>query len=147
MAHRYTNVVIHLVFSTKERRNMIPDEIQPKLWPHFDGIGKNHELPVLTAGGTANHAHVLLALPADMSVARAVQLLKTNSSHWIGEHGIHFQWQEGYGAFSVSTTNLDAVRHYIAHQQEHHSRHSYEDEFRGMLRRAGLTFVESEVFA
>jgi REP element-mobilizing transposase RayT len=147
MAHRYANVIIHTVFSTKERTNSIPDDLQPKLWKYFAGIGANHELPILTSGGTANHAHVLLALPADMAVARAVQLLKANSSRWIGEHGIDFHWQEGYGAFSVSTTNVDAVRHYIAHQAEHHRSHSYEDEFLGMLRRAGVAFSQVEVFA
>src|ERR1051326_2755248 len=117
MAHRYANVIIHSVFSTKHRVSCIPHDLQPKLWKYLGGIGKNHEVPILTAGGTANHAHVLIALPADMSVAHAVQLLKTNSSRWIGEHGIDFHWQEGYGAFSVSTTNVDAVRHYIAHQE------------------------------
>ena len=147
MAHRYANVIIHTVFSTKDRQNAIPDDLQPKLWKYFGGIGTNHELPILTCGGTANHAHVLIALPADMAVARAVQLLKANASRWIGEPGIDFQWQEGYGAFSVSTTNVEAVRHYIAHQSEHHRQHSYEDEFLGMLRRAGMTFQESEVFA
>ena len=147
MAHRYANVIIHTVFSTKERASSIPDDLQPRLWKYLGGIGKNHEVPILTAGGTANHAHVLIALPADMSVAHAVQLLKANSSRWIGEHGIDFHWQEGYGAFSVSTTNVDAVRHYIAHQAAHHQKRSYEDEFLGMLRRARMTFDEKDVFA
>ena len=147
MAHRYANVIIHTVFSTKDRRDAIPDDLQPKLWKYFSGIGNNHDLPILTSGGTANHAHLLMALPADMAVARAVQLLKANSSRWIGEHGIDFHWQEGYGAFSVSTTNVEAVRHYIAHQAEHHRQRSYEDEFLGMLRRARMTFNEAEVFA
>jgi REP element-mobilizing transposase RayT len=82
---------------------------------HFVGIGKNRNIPTLAAGGMANHAHILFALPSDVSIAKAVQTFKANSSRWLGEHGIGFAWQEGYGAFSVSPSNVDAVKHYIRH--------------------------------
>lgn len=146
MAHQYPNVIIHCVFSTSGRRDLIPADLQPRLWKYLGGIGANHDIPVLVAGGTANHAHVLISLPANMSIAKTVQLLKANSSRWIGEHGIDFHWQEGYGAFSVSASNVDAVRRYIQHQAQHHHRRSYEEEFVTILKRSGVTFEAATVF-
>ena len=129
MAHKFPNILIHLVFSTKNRRDLIPDELRTLLWKYLAGIGRNHKIPVLAVGGTANHVHVLITLPTDTTVAKAVQVLKANSSRWVGEHGIDFAWQEGYGAFSVSASHLPVVRDYIGHQQRHHAKRSYEDEF------------------
>ena len=106
MAHTYPNVLVHCIFSTKQRRNSIPEELLEKLRMYFVGIGKGHGIPVLCAGGTANHAHLLIALPVSMPLAKAVQALKANSSRWLGEHGFEFAWQEGYGAFSVSASNV-----------------------------------------
>ena len=146
MAHKYPNILIHLVFSTKNRRDIIPDELRTKLWKYIAGIGRNHDIPVLTAGGTANHAHLLIVLPSDLTVAKAVQVLKANSSRWMGEHGIDFAWQEGYGAFSVSASNADAVRNYIEHQPEHHARRSYEDEFLALLRKTRMNYEPEQVF-
>jgi len=141
MAHKYPNILIHLVFSTKERRDLIPIQLHALLWKYLAGIGRNHNIPVFCAGGTANHVHLLIALPSDVTVAKAVQVLKANSSRWIGEHGIAFAWQQGYGAFSVSASHVPVVRNYIEHQPEHHAKRSYEDEFLHFTRhsRAGLS--------
>lgn len=109
MAHSYSRNHIHLVFSTKERRNTIPTEWQARLWAYIAGICKNYEMIAITVGGTENHVHALFHLPAKLSLAKAVQLLKGNSSKWMGEQGHRFAWQEGYGAFSVSSSNLDQV--------------------------------------
>jgi len=146
MAHKYPNVLIHCVFSTKARENSIPDELRPKLWKYFAGIGRNHHIPVLTAGGTANHVHLLIVLPSDVTLAKAMQVLKANASRWLGEHGISFAWQEGYGAFSVSSSNLPAVKRYIENQAEHHSRRSYEEEFTALLRKSGVPYESAHVF-
>ncbi|HMB83863.1 MAG TPA: IS200/IS605 family transposase [Terriglobales bacterium] len=146
MAHRYPNILIHLVFSTKNRRDLIPNELRTVLWKYLAGIGRNHKIPVLAAGGTANHVHLLIALPSDVSTAKAVQILKANSSRWVGEHSIDFAWQEGYGAFSVSASHLPVVRDYIAHQQQHHAKRSYEDEFLTLLRKTGVGFEPEQVF-
>jgi putative transposase len=113
---------------------------------YFVGIGKGHDFSVLCAGSTANHAHLLIVLPASMPLAKAVQVLKANSSRWLGEHGFDFAWQEGYGAFSVSASNRDAVRHYIEHQQEHHAKHSFEDEFVSLLRKSNVAFDPKFVY-
>jgi len=110
------------------------------------GIGKGHDIPVLCAGSTANHAHLLIVLPASVSLAKAIQVLKANSSRWLGEHGFDFAWQEGYGAFSVSASNAEAVRHYIEHQDEHHAKHSFEDEFVSLLRKSNVAYDPQLVF-
>lgn len=146
MAHKYPNLLIHLVFSTKESANLIPNELLPRLWKYFAGIGRNHGTPVLAAGGTSNHSHLLIALPSDMTPAKAVQVLKANSSRWIRQHGIAFTWQEGYGAFSVSSSNKAAVVDYIDHQAEHHRGRSYETEFEAMVRKSGMRFEAEEAF-
>jgi len=135
MAHSYSRNHIHLVFSTKERRNSIPKEMQPKLWAYIAGICKNYEMIAVAIGGTENHVHVLFHLSPKISLAKAVQLLKGNSSKWIGEQGMDFAWQEGYGAFTVSSSNLDAVTRYIRNQEAHHRKFSFEDEFRAILKK------------
>jgi len=146
MAHKYPNVLVHCVFSTKERRNTIPAELQSRLYRYFAGIGKNHKIPILCAGGTANHAHLLMALPSDIALAKAIQVLKANSSRWLGEHGIAFAWQEGYGAFSVSASHRQAVKDYIEHQAEHHARRSFEDEYLALLTKSGVVYDPQWVF-
>ena len=146
MAHKFPNLLIHIVFSTKNRRDLIPNELQTLLWKYIAGIGRNHKIPVLAVGGTANHVHVLIALPTDVTVAKVVQILKANSSRWIGEHNIDFAWQEGYGSFSVSASHLQIVRDYIEHQPQHHSKRSYEDEFLTLLRKTGVGFEPEQVF-
>jgi putative transposase len=146
MAHKYPNILVHCVFSTKERKNLIPDEMIPKLCKYFAGIGRNHGIPVLAAGGISNHSHLLIALPADVSVAKAIQVLKANSSRWLHEHGLEFAWQEGYAAFSVSSSNRDAVKEYIEHQAQHHQKRSYEGEFELMLRKSGIAIDPKEAF-
>jgi putative transposase len=144
MGHKYPNVLVHLVFSTKNRESLIPPELQSKLHAYISGIGKNKRIPVIAVGGTGNHVHVLIALPSDVSVSKAVQLLKANSSRWMGEHHIFFQWQEGYGAFSVSAPNRDAVIAYITNQPQHHAQHSFNEEFAAMLSKAGVAFDPAE---
>lgn len=146
MSHSYPNLLVHCVFSTKERRDAIPEELRDKLWKYLAAIGKSHKLPVLEAGGTANHVHLLLALPADAPLSRAMQTLKANSSRWMGDHGVDFWWQQVYGAFSVSASNADRVRDYIRHQAEHHRKRSFEDEFVALLSGSGVNYDPKFVF-
>jgi len=100
----------------------------------------------LAAGGISNHVHLLIALPPDVPITKAIQVFKANSSRWLREHVIEFKWQEGYGAFSVSSSNRDAVKHYIEHQAEHHRKRTYEKEFETMLRKSRIVFDLKEVF-
>ena len=146
MAHTYPNVLVHCVFSTKERRSTIPNDLLPGLLAYMNGIGANIRVPVIAAGGIANHLHLLVALPATITLAKAMQTFKANSSRWMGEHGIDFAWQDGYGAFSVSASNREAVRHYIEHQADHHRKRSFEDEFVVLLKRSGVDYDPKFVF-
>jgi putative transposase len=146
MAHSYSRNHIHLVFSTKERRNTIPKEFLPRLFSYIAGICKNYEMIPIAIGGTENHVHILLHLSPKLSLAKAVQLLKGNSSKWMGEQGIDFAWQEGYGAFSVSSSNLDQVERYIRSQEAHHRKFSFEEEFRALLKKHHVEYDPKHIF-
>jgi len=91
-------------------------------------------------GGTANHVHILFHLSPKTALAKGVQHIKSNSSKWMGEQGIEFAWQEGYGAFSVSSSNLDQVAGYIRNQEAHHRKFSFEEEFRALLKKHGVEY-------
>ena len=146
MAHSFSRNHIHLIFSTKDRRNTITKEWQPRFWAYLAGICANHEMIALAVGGTENHVHVLLHLPPKLALAKGVALLKANSSKWMGEQGKDFSWREGYGAFSVSSSNLDQVTRYIQNQEAHHRKSSFENEFRALLRRHGLEYDPKYIF-
>ncbi len=138
MAHSYTGNFVHCVFSTKGRKEIIPPKIQETLWAYFVGIARNLNVPILAAGGTANHVHLLFSLPATLPLAAVIQKFKANSSRWMGERGIYFAWQVGYGAFSVSPSMLSIVKAYIQNQPEHHKKRGFEDEFSAWLRKSGV---------
>ncbi len=147
MAHSYNANFVHCIFSTKERRNLIPQELQEQLWAYLLGIANNLKIKTLAIGGTGNHVHLLLGLPATMTLAEAMQKLKANSSRWLGEQGIEFQWQEGYGAFSVSPSLVETVKAYIRNQGEHHKKRSFEEEFRVLLDKSGVAYDAEKLFA
>ena len=138
MAHSFSRNHLHVIFSTRERRKTIPREWQPRLWAYLAGICKNHGMIALAVGGTEDHVHLLFHLPPKLALAKAVLLLKSNSSKWMGEQGREFSWQEGYGAFSVSSSSLNAVIRYIQNQEAHHRKISFEEEFRAILKRHGV---------
>ncbi len=119
---------------------MIPDELQVKLWAYFSGIAKNHSMPLVAAGGIANHAHLLFALPATLSLSEIVKKVKGGSSRWMRGQGIDFEWQEGYCAFSVSPPAVEAVKAYIAGQRYHPEKKSFEEEFAALLRKCGVDY-------
>jgi putative transposase len=146
MSHSYNTNLIHLVFSTKERRNLIPRELQEKLWAYFVGIGRNHKIPVLAAGGIPNHIHLLFGLPATSDLSTAVATFKANSSRWLSEHGHRFAWQEGYGAFSVSPSRAESVKSYIRTQEEHHRKRTFEEEFVTLLEKSGVPYDPKYLF-
>lgn len=146
MPHAYTANFVHCVFSTKERRDTIPAEIQEKLWAYLIGVARNLRIEMLAVGGTRNHIHVLIGLPAKLPLSEAVQKLKANSSRWMGEHSVEFEWQKGYGAFSVSPSMLGTVKAYIRNQAEHHKKRNCEEEFLALLRKSGVGFDADHVF-
>jgi putative transposase len=146
MSHSYSQNHLHIVFSTKDRQKIIRPAMQPKLWSYMAGIARNHGFLVLANGVMPDHVHLLIQLPPVLALAKAISLLKSNSSGWINEHGMEFNWQEGYGAFSVSTSNLGTVKRYIANQEQHHRKKTFEHEFEGLLRKHGIPFDPKYVF-
>ena len=144
MPHALTSNLLHCVFSTKDRINSIPDP--QALGRYLGGVAREKKIPLLIAGGTGNHLHLLLALPAAMPLAKAVQDLKGNSSRWLNQHGSRFAWQEGYAAFSVSASNKQAVMDYIAEQPRHHQKRSFEQEFTAMLRKSEIDYDPRSIF-
>ena len=146
MSHSFAQNHLHAVFSTKDRRDAIPEQVRPRLWAYVVGIGQNHGMIVNAVGGTSNHAHVLLQLPADLPLAKAISVLKSNSSRWMNEHKKGFGWQEGYGAFSVSASNLEVVDRYIRNQESHHKKITFEEEYLTILKKHGVAFDPKYVF-
>src|SRR4029450_11520204 len=136
--HSFVSCLIHCVWSTKDRDpGLIPD-LRERLWPYLGGIAKQNQMKALAIGGAADHVHILLSLPAKLSIAKAVQLLKGNSSKWIREtfpKMRSFAWQEGYGAFRVGISGVDATVNYINNQTEHHRKRSFRQEFIAMLQK------------
>ncbi len=140
MGHSFAVNRIHIVFSTKNREKQIPAEVQPKLWAFLASIARARKIEVKTIGGTDDHVHMLLALPATMPLSKCVQELKAVSSKWMNEEGHSFAWQEGYGAFSVGGSQVDTVTQYIDRQQEHHAKHTFESEFLSLLQKHGVPY-------
>lgn len=138
MPHSHVTALFHVVFSTKERMQLIRPELQPRLWDQIKDIAHNHGVRVLAVGGTDDHLHALLSLPGEANVAEVVRTLKCNSSRWLRNTKPLFAWQEGYGAFSVSPSQVDRVSRYIRHQAEHHARRSFDEELTAMLMAARM---------
>ena len=143
MAHTYASNFIHCIFSTKGRRTLIPPGRTIQLYACLGAIAHGEGFDLIAAGGTANHVHLLITLPSTCALARAVQKLKGSSSKWMGEG---FSWQEGYGAFSVSSSQLEVVKQYIRDQEQHHRKRDFEQEFVAILRGCGIAYDERYVF-
>jgi putative transposase len=141
MSHTYISDLVHCVFSTKLHRNLIPEDVQADLWAFLGGIARKNGFKALMVGGTGNHVHALLSLPATMPLAKAMQLVKGASSHWMNEiHSHDFAWQEGYGAFTVGISQVESTIAYIRGQAEHHRRLSFEEEFLAFLKKHNVEY-------
>jgi putative transposase len=139
MSHTYTKNHQHIVFSTRGRKKLISREMRPELWAYMAGICKNVGIWVHAIGGFEDHAHALIELPVAIALPKAVNLLKSNSSRFMGRRRT-FSWQEGYAAFSVSASNVAAVARYVRNQESHHRKMSFEDEIFALLKRHGVRF-------
>ena len=132
MAQTLVNLMVHVIFSTKNRVPLITPEIEPELFAYIGGILKNHNCRLLDGGGTANHLHLLISQTKNLGLSAIMKDLKKDSSAWIKTKGKEFQefyWQDGYGAFSVGRSQLGKLQRYIANQKQHHRKQSFEDEF------------------
>ncbi len=143
--HSFASILFHCVWSTKNREPVLASDLRGRLWPYLGGVARENKMKALAVGGTADHVHILISLPSTLSVAKALQLLKGNSSKWIHETFPKlraFEWQEGYGAFSIAISGVDATTAYIRNQTEHHRTRSFREEFIAMLRRHGFDYDE-----
>ena len=146
MPHSYLAVYVHLVFSTRERQPMIARAQYRPLARYLAGIADHHRMKTLAVGPMPEHIHILLSLAPEIGTAKAVNLLKSNSSRWMRQHTPRFSWQEGYGAFSVSVSAIDSVIAYIENQEAHHGKRKFEDEFVALLKRHGVAYDPHWVF-
>jgi putative transposase len=145
MPHSYISCLMHCVFSTRQRNKTISPDLRQRLWPFIGGIVRENKMKALAIGGTEDHMHILLSLPATLPVAKAIQLIKGGSSKWIHEtfpSHKDFAWQEGYGAFSVSISQVEATIAYIKTQEEHHRKRTFEEEFLTFLKKHGIEYDE-----
>jgi len=145
MANTYINILVHAVFTTKNREPWLSSSLRERLYPYICGIARENSLKVLCIGGTDNHVHILLSLNSTTSIAKATQLIKGGSSKWIHDTFPEqklFSWQEGYGAFSIGISNVDETRQYIENQEKHHSKESFCDEYLRFLRKNNINFDE-----
>ncbi len=140
MAHSYVCVYLHVVFSTKDRRPLIPKEKTRVLSKYLVGIAKNYRMKALAVGGMPDHVHILLSMAPEIGVSKAVNLLKSNSSKWMRGESRGFAWQEGYAAFSVSTSGLGEVAEYINAQPEHHKKRDFAEEYLALLKKHGVEY-------
>jgi REP element-mobilizing transposase RayT len=145
MPHRFTSLLTHLIFSTKDGFPHLDRELAPECHAYLGGIIERTGGRRIIVGGFTDHVHILLDLPATQSVADCVRTLKSNSSKWIHDKWpirSKFAWQKGYAAFSVSESLRDRVMSYIEGQEAHHRRRTYQDEVRRFLKEHGMAADE-----
>ena len=140
MSHSYSQNVIHVVFSTKERHKSIAPAFQGELWAYAAGICKKDGMFVHAIGGMEDHIHFLIQLPPTIALAKAINAIKSNSSRWANQEGQKLAWQQGYGAFSVSASLVPTVLQYINNQKEHHKKMTFQEEFLALLKKHGVEF-------
>lgn len=148
MGSSYCNLLYHVVFSTKAREPWLKAAIRPRIHEYLGGAIRSEGGIAMIINGTADHVHILAKLRQDKAISKSIGEIKANSSGWISRtfHGLAgFAWQEGYGAFTVSESQAEKVRRYIAKQEEHHRRVSFLDEFKALLAAHGLLFDEHSV--
>jgi putative transposase len=149
MPSTHSYLLVHVIFSTKNQVKLITDDWQPELFSYIGGAVHEHKASLLEAGGIEDHVHLLLQIHPSFAIADTIRLLKANSSRWINEERkikAKFEWQKGYGIFSVSQSGHDALTHYIRSQREHHHRQSFEDEYRQTLKLHGIEDKPDYVF-
>ena len=145
MPQSLSSILIHLVFSTKNREPFITPEIETEMHPYMATILRELKSPSLAIDGTSDHVHILFSLARTIALADLVEELKTSTSKWVktkGREFRNFHWQRGYGAFSIGQSNVATLKRYIHGQKEHHQRITFQDEYRKFLKVYGITYAE-----
>jgi putative transposase len=143
MSHTYVQNFLHVVFSTKERRKLIPPDSRTKLWAYMAGVCSKEKIVPLEIGGMDDHSHLLIQLPPTLSLSDAILEIKTSSSRWMGKS---FAWQRGFAAFSVSASKKNAVVRYVRTQDTHHKKMHFDSELITLLKKHGVPYDPKYVF-
>jgi REP element-mobilizing transposase RayT len=149
MTQSLSNVILHIVFSTKDRASFIKPTIENDLYRYIGGICKNLQCPLININGYEDHIHMLVSLSRSIPISDLISKIKSNSSRWIKLQGIaykDFAWQRGFGVFSVSETMLQTANRYLDHQKEHHKKLTFKEELVAMLKRARIPYDESTLW-
>ena len=147
MSQSLTQLYVHLTFGTKGRQGLIPEAISEKLHAYIAGILKEDESPALLINSVPDHIHILFRLSKNYSLAKIVEDVKKLSSKWMKtQNQFNFSWQGGYGAFSVSSSKLSAVKRYIENQKEHHKKVKYQEELEAFMKEYGVINYASEYY-
>jgi REP element-mobilizing transposase RayT len=149
MAHTYTSLMAHIIFSTKDRAPVLASAWRPKLFAYMGGIIKKHDAMPILINGVDDHVHVFANVPASLALAELVQHIKGGSSYWVNrqpEFKTKLAWQVGYGAFSVSASKVDAVKTYIANQEQHHRKLTFKEELIRFLDEYGVEYEEKHLW-
>ena len=140
---------IHIVFSTKHRQELILPSVESELHAYLGGICKKLECPPIKTGGYTDHIHILCMLSKKIALMKLMEELKSHSSKWMktrGDNLSNFYWQDGYGAFSINPSEVEGVINYIANQKEHHSKKTFQDEYRAFLKKYQVEYDEQYVW-
>ena len=149
MPQSLAKIFVHLVFSTKHRQSLIDPEIETELFPYMAKVFRECDSPSLTINGTEDHIHALFLLSRKVPVCDVVEEVKKSTSKWIKTKGSkysNFYWQNGYGAFSIGQSNIDALKHYIARQKVHHRRKTFKEEYLQLLKKYEMEYDERYVW-
>jgi putative transposase len=147
MAQTFTNLLSHLIFSTKDRMPLILPEFRPHLHAYLGGIIRELGGCARIINGTVDHVHILAGLPPTLSTAEVLRVIKTNSSRWVRQRKARiFRWQAGYGAFSVSESKAAEVIRYIANQEQHHRKRTFQEEFLAFLKKHNIECDERYIW-
>jgi REP element-mobilizing transposase RayT len=149
MSSTLTNLLYHVVFTTKKKQNLIIPALSVELYPYIGGIIREEKGKLLKIGGTLNHVHILVRFSASVSVSEMMRRIKGASSKWANESSkstSHFAWQRGYGDFSVSESSVENVISYIGNQKEHHKKNTFEDEFMLLLQKHKIPYDEKYIW-
>jgi REP-associated tyrosine transposase len=145
MSQTLTSLLVHLVFSTKNREQIITPEVEPDLFAYIGGILKNNQSRLLDAGGTSDHVHLLVSQSKNIALSALLKDVKKDSSLWIKTQGRQFRnfhWQDGYGAFSFGQRDLPSLKRYVANQKEHHKKWTFKEELIYLLEENGIEYDE-----
>jgi REP element-mobilizing transposase RayT len=149
MGDTYSQIYIHLVFSTKHRAPILKQDVEHELKRYILDYAEDHELKISAIGGTNNHLHILLIMPPTFPISKAAQIIKGSSSRWLNKHHFDnekFRWQKGYGAFSINKSLVPVTIDYINRQKEHHEETTYEDEFAAFLEKHEMEYDKERLF-